>query len=185
MDKEDLDKLNVAITDEIADDVWEVTRLLRDTWLETYPNEEHGITRAEILERYDESNPEFVKGVEQFKDGLEQSQKDPNRHSWIAKIGDKIVGYCSARKGEEGRIQAIYVHPDAQGKKVGGKLIQNALGWIGEGDIYVNVASYNQNAINFYERFGFIKTGKEITEDVGRFKSGAVIPEIEMVRKNG
>jgi RimJ/RimL family protein N-acetyltransferase len=44
------------------------------------------------------------------------------------------------------------------------------------------VASYNQKAISFYEKFGFKKTGKSVIEDVARFPSGATIPEIEMVR---
>lgn len=41
--------------------------------------------------------------------------------------------------------------------------MKKTLTWLGkEKDIYVNLVSYNQKAINFYQSFGFIKTGKNV-----------------------
>lgn len=50
-------------------------------------------------------------------------------------------------------------------------------------NIIVQVATYNTNAIAFYERFGFVDTGKRWSDERFRMKSGAVIPELEMLRK--
>ncbi|MDO8429053.1 MAG: GNAT family N-acetyltransferase [Candidatus Daviesbacteria bacterium] len=175
--------MDIQIVDQTANDVLEVSRLLRDTWLDTYPNSEHKITREEILQRYDEASPDFQERIEKRKTNV---NKDPNVHSWVAKEGEKIVGFCTATKGKENRINAIYVFPEQQGRGIGWKLMKNALDWIGEADeICVNVASYNQKSIEFYEKVGFRKTSKEIVGDAGRFPSGAVIPEIEMVKTNG
>lgn len=172
--------MDIQIIDQTVDDVLEVTRLLRDTWLDTYPNSKYKITREEILQRYDESSPDFQERLKKRKASV---NKDPNSRSWVAKDGEKVVGFCTARKGEENRIQAIYVLPTQQGKGIGWKLMKTALDWIGSIDkIYVNVASYNQKSIEFYEKVGFKKTGKEIVENVGRFPSGAIIPEIEMMK---
>ncbi len=173
--------MEIQVLEQTAEDVLETTHLLRDTWLETYPNDEYKITKEEILQRFDESNPKFQERIEKRKQTVNQ---DPADHSWIAKLDGKIVGFCSANKKDVNRLQAIYVLPGYQGKGVGWKLISTSLDWLGEDkEIYVNVASYNQNAIDFYTKVGFVKTGKTVIDDVARFPSGAVIPEIEMVKK--
>ena len=172
--------MEVQILDQTPEDVLEVTRLLRDTWLDTYPNEEYGITKEEILDRYDEAKPDFEERMERRRQNVNQ---DPSSHSWVAKVDGKIVGFCAAGKGEENRIFAIYVLPQFQGQKIGWKMMKNALDWMGEPkEVYINVASYNQKAINFYEKVGFRKTGKKVEDDVAAFPSGAKIPEIEMLK---
>jgi ribosomal protein S18 acetylase RimI-like enzyme len=90
------------------------------------------------------------------------------------------VLFCDKKKGK--RIQAIYVLPGHQGKGIGGELMQKGLGFLGSGDIFIDVVSYNHKAISFYEKFGFRKTGKEFTNEMFRFPSGAILPEIEMVK---
>jgi hypothetical protein len=51
-------------------------------------------------------------------------------------------------------------------------------------DVSVNVAAYNQKAIGFYERMGFVKTNKaNVCDPASRLPSGKIIPEIEMVKK--
>jgi ribosomal protein S18 acetylase RimI-like enzyme len=121
--------MEIKILDQKVEDVLEVTRLIRETWLDTYPNKEFGITKEEILDKYDESKPDFAQRLERRRNYL--NNNDDDHHSWVAKIGQKIVGFCDAKRGEENRIQAIYVLPDYQRKKVGGKLMQNTLDWIG------------------------------------------------------
>ena len=50
-------------------------------------------------------------------------------------------------------------------------------------DIIVWVASYNEKAINFYEKLGFIKTDKDMSSEVYEIYPGKYIPQIEMVIK--
>jgi ribosomal protein S18 acetylase RimI-like enzyme len=50
-------------------------------------------------------------------------------------------------------------------------------------DTFLEVADYNENAINFYKKLGFEDTGKRITDERFRMKSGSIIPEMEMVLK--
>jgi ribosomal protein S18 acetylase RimI-like enzyme len=78
----------------------------------------------------------------------------------------------------------LYVAPKFQGQGIGSKLLQSALEWLGpKKDVFLHVLSYNQNAIDLYERFGFVKTGKEFPEEFDEEKGIKLLPEIEMLRK--
>jgi len=48
--------------------------------------------------------------------------------------------------------------------------------------IVVHVAVYNKKAIDFYRKNGFSETGRSWDDEQFRLKSGAIIPEIEMLR---
>jgi RimJ/RimL family protein N-acetyltransferase len=50
-------------------------------------------------------------------------------------------------------------------------------------DIYVEVVDFNEQAINFYRKLGFVPTGRTIRDERFRMKSGAIFTEIEMVLK--
>jgi len=47
----------------------------------------------------------------------------------------------------------------------------------------VQVAVYNYKAIKFYKSFGFMDTGKRISNPKLKMKSGAIISEMEMRRE--
>lgn len=82
------------------------------------------------------------------------------------------------------RIGAIYVLPGEQGKGTGSKLLQKAVDWYGrDEDIFLHVASYNQQSIDFYKHHGFETTGTHITDDDAITSGSKPIPEIEMVLK--
>jgi GNAT superfamily N-acetyltransferase len=119
---------------------------------------------------------------------------DPNIHVWVARVvdaehieqsGEDVVGFCIAEhEPKNGRIGAIYVLPKYHGRGVGGKLMSTALGWLrNDGDIYVNVVSYNQHACSFYAHYDFVSTGRAVSDAVAVLPSGKTLPELEMVRK--
>lgn len=63
---------------------------------------------------------------------------------------------------QSGRLYAIAVHPDAQGKRIGYKMIDyilRALTAHGAQRIFLEVHSENQKAINLYHKLGFIVQG--------------------------
>lgn len=78
----------------------------------------------------------------------------------------------------------MYVLPDYQGQGIGSKLIDKALKWYGDDiDIYLEVISYNQKAIDFYKRFGFEITDTIVDDTIGLPDYIKVLPVTEMVRR--
>jgi RimJ/RimL family protein N-acetyltransferase len=76
------------------------------------------------------------------------------------------------------RIQA------AQGQRTGSALMRAGLRFHGDRrDVYCHVAEYNDGAIRFYQRFGFVLTGRRFDGTDG--PPGAQIPELEMLRVSG
>lgn len=169
----------IEIHEAKLEDVEGIAYVQRDSWLATYPNKKAGVTKEDIEERYKDMQERVLKWERNVKERLE------NRLILIAKEDGKVVGFCIAKKEEkENNLSAIYVDPKYQGKGIGGKLAHKVLEWLGnEKDISVFVADYNENAIAFYERFGFKDTGERILEESLRLKSGSVIPEMKMVLK--
>lgn len=74
--------------------------------------------------------------------------------------------------------------PEFQGLGIGKMLWKKANEFLDpKKDTFVQVADYTENAINFYKKIGFVETGKRIENESQKFKSGAVISQIEMVKK--
>ena len=183
MDKESTIQKEVGeIKVEIAspEDVEGIINVQDETWIATYPNEELGITRADVIShvesRRDKARENWRKRIEE-KEGV--------RRIWVAKNETGgIVGFCLATKNEtENQIQAIYVLPNIHGGGIGKRLINEAINWLGsDKPVSVSVAKYNTNAIGFYKKVGFQEVeDAPIVENVV-FPSGRSIPEIKMVR---
>lgn len=163
------------------DDVLGMQEVFYKTWLATYPNEELGITVDDIEDR--------------FKGAFTEEKLAPRRERlvnlpegekvFVAKENDKVVGLCRIiLHQDKNQLQAIYILPEYQGKGVGKKLWEEAQQNFDQTkDTIVEVASYNTKAIEFYRRLGFIETGKYWEDENFRLKSGAIIPEIEMIIK--
>lgn len=119
--------------------------------------------------------------IERWKQGIESTGE--NRATFIARDEGKIVGFVvpSILNGQR-RIGAIYVLPESQGKGIGGKLLEKSIEWHGRSeDIFLHVASYNQKAIAFYKRYGFVQTNAKIVDESALRDGFTPIPEIEMV----
>jgi GNAT superfamily N-acetyltransferase len=172
----------MIIRKSIPDDVYAIRELHKITWLNTYPNDEAGITIGDIKDKFkDDETPEGKRKIEAKKERC----LNKNQQTWVAEERGKIIGACRAEKGRQiNRLSAIYVLPDYQGKGVGSELIVNALGWLGnQKDIYVNVVEYNLKAINFYKKHGFVETGKKgVFDSAAKLPSGKYLPEIELVK---
>ncbi len=163
----------------VPNDVPQIIDVYYSAWLETYVNEEIGITRDDI-EAF-------------FKDQAEQSEIDrrtehlanlpPNQHLLVAKDGVIVVGVCRIVIREKcNQLQAIYILPEYQRKGIGTMLWNEIKKFFDPTkDTLVQVATYNTTAINFYQKLGFVDTGKRFTEERHRMPiSGVLIPEMEM-----
>jgi ribosomal protein S18 acetylase RimI-like enzyme len=173
---------NLVIAKAVPADAKAISGVLAKTWLATYPNAELGITEQDIRLRVEGAHGERItSGIQKWRERIEST--GPNSEIFVARLDDKIVGAASSviEDGQH-RVGAIYVLPEAQGKGVGAKLMNKMLDWLGSNqDIYVVVASYNQTAIDFYKRFGFKETGRQIEDASGKAGGYKQIPEMEMV----
>lgn len=171
----------IKITLATPEDARAVQDVFYRTWLATYPNEEHGITVDDIEDRYKDKITE-----EGIKKRAESMANEPEGHTLLlAREGDKVAGLCRVVITDtENRLQAIYVLPEYQGKGIGKKLWEEAKKRFDPAkDTYVAVATYNANAIEFYKKLGFEDTGKRWTDEKFKMKSGASIPEMDMIIK--
>ena len=162
-----------------AEGVFNVQRL---TWLATYPNADAGITEDDIRIRVEGEYGELIpQKIERWRNGIEATGSE--RATFVVHDDSKVVGFVAPAIIEgKRRIGAIYVLPEAQGRGVGGKLLRKAIEWHGrEEDIFLYVANYNQNAIEFYKKNGFVETDTKIKDEVAQLGNSKEISEIEMV----
>ena len=175
-------KDNIKIVDSVPQDVFGIRNVQRITWIDTYPNAGLNILKEDVESEFSKDDTE--EGRKRIE-GWKKLYSNSNMRRWVAKKGSDIIGFCSAVKENEGnRIYAIYVLPEFQRQGLGKKLMEKALVWLGrEKDIYVNSASYNIQALKFYEKFGFNKSSRSVNSTVEPLPTGKAIPEIEMVKK--
>ncbi len=90
------------------------------------------------------------------------------------------------RNEDYNQLKTIYVLPEFQGKGIGKMLYEEVVKFSDpEKDTIVHVATYSKQAIEFYKKLGFVDTGKRFSEERFKMKSGAIIPEMEMILKVG
>lgn len=170
---------NLRITRETADDIFEVNELVYITWLDTYPNAKAGILKEDIEEKFKHRNDIDHKNkvLENFKNRKE------NIHSLVAKMDNKIVGYCRIiTYNDYDQLQMIYILPAYQHMGIGSALWDKAKAdIIKNSKVIVQVATYNTKAISFYKKLGFSDNGKRWTDPKLIMPiSSKGIPEMEM-----
>lgn len=102
--------MNIVIRKSSPNDVHDIRKVERITWIDTYPNIDAGITTEDIKEKFEnDSTPEGRLKIETKKKRYE----NPNNHIHVAVDKDKIIGFCWAETEEDnGRIMAIYLLPE-------------------------------------------------------------------------
>jgi ribosomal protein S18 acetylase RimI-like enzyme len=153
-----------------------------EAWLVTYPNEEIGIIKEDVEERFKNRHSD-----EQILRRINQIEHVPeNEQILVAKDGDVVVGVCKLEiKEAHNDLGAIYVLPEYHRKGIGTMFWKKALEFFDkEKDIVVNVDEFNKRAISFYKKLGFVDTGKRFTEEHFRMPiSGVSIQEMQMIIK--
>jgi ribosomal protein S18 acetylase RimI-like enzyme len=167
------------VEDANIEDAAAIANILKKTWASTYPNTAFGISFNDITQHLDKFTPQTIAS-------RIANQEELNRHYWKVCVDNQLAGICCALKDDANNVYtllSLYIEPTYQNQGIGSALLRVALNWLGDDhDVDLGVATYNTNAISFYESFGF-----QITEprhdEVTNLPSGKVIPEVTMVRK--
>lgn len=174
--------MEALIRPAIPDDAPAIYAVQRQGWIDTYPNQDLGITTEDITERIEGKEGSLIsEKIERWRKNI---AKNAGRF-FVATKSDKVVGYILMFHDENTNrtfLGSLYVLPEVQGQGVGSLLLNETLSRLpADEDIYLHVVSYNENAIKFYEKHGFVKTGKDAPISVAALPSGIHLPEIEMV----
>jgi GNAT superfamily N-acetyltransferase len=158
-----------------AEDIEPATRMRLQSWLDTYVNDEAGVTREWVEARNKvQMSPEKVAVRRGWLDY-------PNSMGWVAK--DKsgmIIGAATPYRDEAGiqHVGSLYTDKAWHGKGVGGALMQKIIDWFDPAKpIELGVVTYNGRAKAFYEKWGF----REVPDSEALFDNR--IPEVTMIRK--
>lgn len=152
------------------DDRGAISRVYEESWKFAY--------RGIIPEDYLESIP---KG--RWADSVDRE----GRHSLILLDQGKIVGTsCIGRSrlaelSDWGEIISLYLLPEYIGKGLGYALLQAAfseLVRLGFSSVYLWVLEENKRARHFYEKVGFVESGKILDDVIG----GKALREIQYIR---
>lgn len=161
------------------EDVDTVDDLLYKTWLNTYVNDELGITE-EVLRNFLDKRFKDL-DIEHRQKLFELKQGDNSRRM-VIEVDGVVAGMCVAIKRKDfNQLQVLYVLPEYQGMGLGRALWEESLKFFDkEKKIIVQVASYNKKAIKFYESLGFAMSGPVSIEKSLKLGDGVIIPESEM-----
>ncbi len=182
--QEEKDLAEVVIERAVPENAEEILKLKKAAWLQTYPNQDAGVTEEDIHKKLSDEDIEVA--IPHWQSAIAKENDGSDRMTFVAKLNGKVIGYTQpCIEDGKRKLGAMYVLPTAQGMGAGGRLIRQALQWHGPGDdIYASVVSYNENAIKFYEHFGFQRTGKSLPEEFDKEKNIKLLPEIEMVHRS-
>lgn len=184
MPKQEIDTQSVSIERAVPEDAETICDIRDRAWIGAYPNAELGITADDVELMAKGHDGVFVpRRVAYLKKQLAKDN-GAGLTTFIAKVAGKTVGYIEPRTDGENLqwVSAIYVLPGYQGRGIGGKLLGHVLDLFGrDQDIFLEVVSYNQNAIGFYKKFGFEMTDAVVPEEEGRPDYLKSLPQVEMV----
>lgn len=152
-----------------------IVTIYRDVWLATYPNPQLGITREDLASRFQN----LPRMIDDWKSTI---LNDNNRAVWVAKYSGQVVGFCVAKKEvNNNELEYIYILPEYQGMKLGQRLMNVALEWLGnEKTTVLYGAVYNDHAILFYKKYGFVLSTEHIPPKA--LPNGKSLPSMKMTK---
>ncbi|MDA5281181.1 GNAT family N-acetyltransferase [Streptomyces sp. Isolate_45] len=157
------------------DDAASVGWMQLEAWLQTYPNEVVGIDEAWVREH--RGSAVTAEGIARWREFIEQAVRQPELlFCRVVRSGSEVVGVLCGRRDEGVTLGPMYLLDKAQGRGIGGRLMDEFLAWAGDSRMHLWVTDYNTRAIRFYERYGFSTTGER---ELWRDK----LPNVRMARE--
>ena len=163
-------EISVVIERAVPDDAGAICKIRDVARIDAYPNEELGVTAEDVRVMSEGPEGEFLPRRIKFLRSELEAKDGTNNTIFVARSNNEVVGFAAPRHEDDKYwIDQAYILPEFQGKGIGVKLMKQALASIGnDQDIFLHVVSYNQNAISFYENFGFQKTDTIIEDEEAR-----------------
>ncbi len=99
---------------------------------------------------------------------LREQAEDPAQRCLVAELEGALIGHALARRITDDRIELarLYVSPERHRSGIGGTLLLAALVyWPGVAVAELDVEARNEQAIRFYQKFGFATVGEQLLED--------------------
>jgi ribosomal protein S18 acetylase RimI-like enzyme len=104
-----------------------------------------------------------------------------NERFMLARQNGIPVGLCYVERQEkQNYMHALYIVPEYQNQGIAMQLWNHVHEWVTDKDVYLVVLEGNTPAVSFYEKIGFIKTGKRIENHDLYRNDGTTIFDIEM-----
>ncbi len=160
-----------TIREATVEDVVGIVYVQATTWITQYPNPAYGVTEADIQAiDWHGKVPEWQHMV-----------KSPDYTVRVAEDDAGICGFVTTLPHQNGHeLYALNVLPEYQNRGLGSELIETVLK-AANGDVFLQVASYNEDAQRLYGRYGFISTGARGSYPL---PGGKTIPTIHMHRSH-
>lgn len=132
-----------------------ICEIQRETWISTYQSEKENISKSD-LEEYTKTWIS-IPNIEYFKTLIKKEDQ-----TWlVAEFNNRVVGHIRIiHKKTHDEIDMFYILPNYQNSGIGKKLLAMAIDG-NKNDILVDVIDFNEKAISFYEKYGFIFLRKE------------------------
>lgn len=168
-------KLQFTIETMTDDTVEQAAKMRLQSWLETYVNDEVGVSYEWIEARNAKQlSPESV--------AIRKKRlSNPNGARWVAKdLDGNVIGAATPYRDDKGvqHVGSLYVDSAWHGKGVGSALMQKIIEWSNPAKpIELGVVTYNDRAKAFYRKWGF----EEVPNSDMLFDDK--IPEVRMIRK--
>ncbi len=144
-------------------------------WKESYVSPESGLTD----EMVDDMLGHMLTNTDFRKNTISEAISNPDMVLYrVVRRHNGIVGFLHGSKGDEyNELNAIYLLNEVKGSGTGGKLMEEFLSWADKSKpCRLEVFSFNNQALGFYNKYGFVKTDKptQLYKDK--------LPFVEMVR---
>ncbi len=75
----------------------------------------------------------------------------------------QVAGFIAAA---DGKVEMLFLHPDARGQGAGRRLLEYAITTLGATEVDVN--EQNEQAVGFYQRMGFLVVGRSELDGTGK-----------------
>lgn len=168
---------NFSVEKLTAVDVEAAERMRAQSWLDTYVREDLGVTKDYIRTRV---GAWLTEDRIQLRRATVETTDESQLLQRIAKDEQgNVIGIVVAHKDRSGQyLKALYVDKLHHGTGIATELLDTSLEWFdGVQPVRLEVASYNDRAIRFYEKHGF----KQVEASDHIF--GDTIPAINMIRE--